>query len=128
MDKNRGEKIVCNKKHQKNPSIFIIFAKTGFTLKSVHFLLSQLQHRIKSWNYVLEFKCSQNIRHQIPVLRTFLLSKLWRFFQNAVHSHSHTLLETLGMDLKSNSNFGGECLPFPHKLNIMKPFSFLCFK
>ena len=45
-------------------TMFMIFSKTSFTSKSVYFTWSQLQHRIKSWNYVLEFKCSQNIRYQ----------------------------------------------------------------
>ena len=38
--------------------------KTSFILKSEHFLWLQLQFKMKSWNYVLEFKCTQNIRFQ----------------------------------------------------------------
>ena len=38
----------------------MMFLQTSFTSKSVHFIGSELQHRIKYWNYVLEFQCSQN--------------------------------------------------------------------
>ena len=38
----------------------IMFAKTNFTSKCVHFVWSQLQHRIKYWNYILEFQSLQN--------------------------------------------------------------------
>ena len=40
--------------------MFMMFPQTSFISKSVHCVWSQLQHRIKSWNYVLEFQCSQN--------------------------------------------------------------------
>ena len=45
-------------------SVMKRFFKTSFILKSEHFLWSKLQHRIKSWNYVLKFKCSQNVRSE----------------------------------------------------------------
>ena len=41
-------------------TMFMMFPQTSFTSKSVHFVWSQLQHRVKCWNYVLEFQCSQN--------------------------------------------------------------------
>ena len=40
--------------------MFMMFPKTSFTSKSVHFVWLQLQHRIKSWNYVQEVQSSQN--------------------------------------------------------------------
>ena len=40
--------------------MFMMFPKASFTSKSVHFIWSQLQYRIKSWNSVQEFQCSQN--------------------------------------------------------------------
>ena len=38
-------------------SIMKRFFKTTFILRSKYFLWLQLQFRMKSWNYVLEFKC-----------------------------------------------------------------------
>ena len=37
-----------------------MFPKISFTSEYVHFVWLQLQHRIKYWNYVLEFQSSQN--------------------------------------------------------------------
>ena len=40
--------------------MFMIFPQINFTSQSLHFVWSQLQHRIKSWKYLPEFQCSQN--------------------------------------------------------------------
>ena len=63
--------------------MFMMFPKTSFTSKSVHFVWSQLQHSIKSWYPVLEFQCSQNSSFENTRKVTISIELLCRDFQSS---------------------------------------------
>ena len=67
-------------------SIFMSFSNTRFILKSVHFIWSQLEHRMKSSNYVLEFNSSKNFKFSTPQIWTFLWYNVQRFPIMQYHS------------------------------------------
>ena len=69
------------------------------TLKSVYLLWSQPNDRIKSWSYVLEFKCSKDISHQKPGLGPCLSYKILRDF------NAQTAIKCLGTSQKRGQNF-----------------------
>ena len=52
------------------------FFNTYFIPKFEYFLCSQLQFRMKSANYVLTFKCSQNVRSHTPVFVRLLVTDM----------------------------------------------------
>ena len=56
--------------------------------KFVHFLLSLLHFKIKFWNYVLEFKCSQNIWN----LHTCIWNTNCKLYEMACKDHLHTII------------------------------------
>ena len=70
------------------------FSKTSFILKSEHFLWSQLQYRIKSWNYVLEFKCSQNNTFQNTRKVTISIELLIEIFKSQIQYAKPTITHT----------------------------------
>ena len=66
-------------------SIFITFSNTRFILKSLHFIWSQLQHRMKRLNDILEFNSSKNT----PQVWTFLSNNVQRFSTMQYHFQTH---------------------------------------
>ena len=70
-------------------SIFIAFSNTMFILKYVHFIWSQLQHRMKSSNYVLDLKTIKNFKFNTPQIWTFLLNNVQRFSTMHYHGQRH---------------------------------------
>ena len=79
-----------------------MFPKTSFTSKSVHFVWSQLQHRIKSWNYVLEFQSSQNSTFENTRKVTISIELLVEIFK------AQTLAKVCPCARLFVLNFGGE--------------------
>ena len=89
-------------------SIFITFFNTRFILKSVHIIWSQLQHRMKSSNYVLKFNYSKIFEFNTPQIWTFLSNNVQRFstmqYHGQTHHHCYFLLWSLWT--QKQINFG----------------------
>ena len=105
--------------------IFILFTKTGVTTEILHYLWLQPHDRIKSWNYALELKCSEN--------KTFQNTRKWDKsidFSEYYHIAKHITLVPKGT---ATSYFGEESIELSQKLNIIKlsfsiPSEIFCMK